>query len=177
MICKFITDPLIHFHESNFLLILIAGLPAVAQLEGTPLLVPPSKSNIHELLSVLGGGTCIQCESESAMEAMMVSTAMMGPIYGLMKRNRDFLIKEGVPPKDASKVVGRQYFAMVKDAMIRGDDENSLESLIEEQTPGGLNEQTLNNLESMGVLNRYEDAMQAVLQRIRGESDGSIPTK
>ena len=123
---------------------------------------------------MLGGGTCIQCESEAIMEAMMVSTAMMGPIYGLMKRNRDFLINEGVPPKDASTVVGRQYFAMVKDAMIRSDDEKSLEKLIEEQTPGGLNEQTLKNLDEMDVLNRYDKAMQAVLKRIRGETDGSI---
>ena len=102
-------------------------LPAVADLEGTPLLVPRSTSNIHELLSTLGGGTCIQCENEAIMEAMMVSTCMMGPVYGLMRTNRDFLIKNGVPPKDANHVVARQYWGMTKDALVRcegGDGDN-----------------------------------------------------
>lgn len=150
-------------------------LPAVAQLEGTPLLVPRSKSTILlDLLSTLGQGTCIECENEEIMESMMVTTCMMGPIYGLMRTNRNFLMKKGVPSKDASRMVARQYWAMVKDAMMRSDDENSLDDLINEQTPGGLNEQSLKNLESVGFLKSYEDAMEAVLGRIKGETDGSM---
>eukprot|EP00558_Chaetoceros_sp_UNC1202_P001304 CAMPEP_0197259798 /NCGR_PEP_ID=MMETSP1429-20130617/83701_1 /TAXON_ID=49237 /ORGANISM="Chaetoceros sp., Strain UNC1202" /LENGTH=280 /DNA_ID=CAMNT_0042724015 /DNA_START=62 /DNA_END=904 /DNA_ORIENTATION=- len=157
-------------------------LPAVADLEGTPLLVPRSTSNIHELLSTLGGGTCIQCENEAIMEAMMVSTCMMGPVYGLMRINRDFMIKNGVPPKDANHVVARQYWGMTKDALVRceggeGYNDNSLDELINEQTPGGLNEQTLRNIEGAGVLKNVEDAMTAVLGRIRGETDGSLTSE
>ncbi len=150
-------------------------LPAVAELQGTPLLVPRSTSNIHKLLETLGGGTCIQCENEEIMEAMMVSTCMMGPVYGLMRANRDFLIKKGVPAKDANDVVARQYFGMTQDALVRSrDGANSLDSLIDEQTPGGLNEQTLKNLESVGFLKSYDDIMEAVLGRIQGKSDGSL---
>jgi len=150
-------------------------LPAVAELQGTPLLVPRSTSNIHKLLETLGGGACIQCENEEIMEAMMVSTCMMGPVYGLMRANRDFLIKKGVPAKDANDVVARQYFGMTQDALVRSRDvANSLDSLIDEQTPGGLNEQTLKNLESVGFLKSYDDIMEAVLGRIQGKSDGSL---
>lgn len=150
-------------------------LPAVAQLEGTPLLVPHSKSKLlHGLISSLGSGTCIQCENEDIMESMMVTTCMMGPVYGLMRTNRDFLISKGVPAQDATQMVKRQYWAMVKDALLKGDDENSLDALIEEQTPGGLNEQSLKNLESVGFLKSYEDAMEAVLGRIKGETDGRL---
>eukprot|EP00551_Chaetoceros_affinis_P010745 CAMPEP_0203677642 /NCGR_PEP_ID=MMETSP0090-20130426/28969_1 /ASSEMBLY_ACC=CAM_ASM_001088 /TAXON_ID=426623 /ORGANISM="Chaetoceros affinis, Strain CCMP159" /LENGTH=313 /DNA_ID=CAMNT_0050544595 /DNA_START=76 /DNA_END=1017 /DNA_ORIENTATION=- len=150
-------------------------LPAVAQLEGTPILVPHSTNDgVKDLLSTLGGGTCIECENEDIMESMMVPTAMMGPVYGLMRQSRDFLIKKGVPAKDASQMVGRQYWAMVKDALMRCEDPDSLDDLIEEQTPGGLNEQTLKNLEGVGFLNSYNDAMEAVLQRIKGETDGSM---
>ncbi len=152
-------------------------LPAVAQLEGTPLLVPRSRSDrLKDLLSTLGGGTCIECENEDIMESMMVPTAMMGPVYGLMRNSRDFLIKKGVPAKDASRMVGRQYWAMVKDAVMRCEDPDSLDDLIEEQTPGGLNEQTLKNLEGVGFLASYDEAMEAVLKRIKGESDGSMKT-
>lgn len=153
-------------------------LPAVAQLEGTPLLVPRSESKLlRNLLSTLGGGTCIECENEDIMESMMVTTCMMGPVYGLMKKNRDFLISKGVPAKDATIMVGRQYWAMTKDALDRCENEDSLQELIDEQTPGGLNEQSLRNLESVGFLKSYEDAMDAVLGRIKGETDGSINPK
>lgn len=154
-------------------------LPAVADLEGTPLLVPRSTSpELHSMLSTLGGGTCIQCDNEEIMEAMMVSTCMMGPIYGLMRANRDFLIEKGVPPKDANYVVARQYFGMTKDALLRSevadDCEDSLDKLISEQTPGGLNEQTLKNLEKAGALDTYEQTMEAVLNRIQGKTDGTM---
>lgn len=150
-------------------------LPAVAMLEGTPLLVPRSQSkSIKKLMSTLGSGTCIECENEDIMEAMMVTTSMMGPIYGLMKTNRDYLVSKGVPGNDATVMVGRQYFAMVKDALDRCDDVESLDELIDEQTPGGLNEQSLKNLRSVGFLESYEDAMEAMLGRIKGESDGTI---
>jgi pyrroline-5-carboxylate reductase len=112
------------------------------------------------------------------MEAMMVSTCMMGPVYGLLKANRDFLIEKGVPAKDANNVVARQYWGMTKDALVRSQEEgreiDSLDVLIEEQTPGGLNEQTLRNLESAGVMDRYKDAMESVLARIQGKTDGSM---
>ena len=87
-------------------------LPAVADLEGTPLLIPKSTCIIHKLLETLGGGTCVQCETEEIMEAMMVSTAVVGPVYRFMRANRNFLIKKGAPPKDANDVVARQCFAM-----------------------------------------------------------------
>jgi len=152
-------------------------LPAVAELQGTPLLVPPNTSELNRLFSTLGGGTCINCKDESKMEAMMVTTAMMGPMYGLMRRNRDYLISQGVPANDSSFVVGRQYFAMVKDALFNCENPNRFDELIEEQTPGGLNEQTLKNLQAEGFFNNYEKAMEAVLSRIRGETDGSLPLK
>jgi len=152
-------------------------LPAVAELEGTPLLVPPNTSDLHSLISKLGGGTCLNCKDESIMEAMMVTTCMMGPMYGLMKRNRDYLVGQGVPAGDASFVVGRQYFGMVKDALVQCENPDRFDDLIKEQTPGGLNEQTLRNLDGEGFLDTYEKAMDAVLARIQGKTDGSIPSQ
>lgn len=151
-------------------------LPAVAELEGTPLLVPRANSDLHGLLSTLGGGTCIQCENEDMMEVIMVTTCSMGPVYGLMRTNRDFLIKKGVSIKDANNVVARQYFAITKDALARSevDSEDSLDKLISEQTPGGLNEQTLRNLEGVGFLKSYEESLEAILGRIQGQTDGSM---
>jgi len=46
--------------------------------------------------------------------------------------------------------------------------------LIAEQTPGGLNEQGLRNLEKQGVFERYDRAMDAILSRLEGKTDGNL---
>jgi pyrroline-5-carboxylate reductase len=106
---------------------------------------------------------------------------MMGSVYELMRTTRDFLVEKGVPAVDANDVVARQYWGITKDALTRsqrdGCREDSLDKLIQEQTPGGLNEQALRNLEAASVFDRYKDAMEAVLGRIQGKSDGSMHTK
>ena len=74
----------------------------------------------------------------------MVPTCLMGPLYGIMKKNRDWLVNHGVPAKDASYFLGKQYLAMIRDAERNCEDPNHIEDLIGEQTPGGLNEQVCN---------------------------------
>ncbi|KAL3778581.1 hypothetical protein ACHAW5_007036 [Stephanodiscus triporus] len=125
---------------------------------------------VKSILNALGG--YVECRDDSVMDAMMVTTCMMGPMYGVMRNNRDWLVS----PEDASYFVGRSYLSMVQDAE-RDCDVNPrrFDDLIDEQTPGGLNEQALGNLHRQGVFNSYDRAMDAVLSRLRGESDGSLP--
>ena len=52
-----------------------------------------------------------------------------------------FTVKQGVSPKDASYFVGRSYLSMVQDAERDCEDPKRFDALVEEQTPGGLNEQ------------------------------------
>ncbi len=49
------------------------GLPPVAKLQGTCIMVPPDQTsfNIQELFSTLGGD-CIECDTEAIMDAMMI---------------------------------------------------------------------------------------------------------
>eukprot|EP00560_Eucampia_antarctica_P000850 CAMPEP_0197834140 /NCGR_PEP_ID=MMETSP1437-20131217/21333_1 /TAXON_ID=49252 ORGANISM="Eucampia antarctica, Strain CCMP1452" /NCGR_SAMPLE_ID=MMETSP1437 /ASSEMBLY_ACC=CAM_ASM_001096 /LENGTH=283 /DNA_ID=CAMNT_0043438617 /DNA_START=27 /DNA_END=878 /DNA_ORIENTATION=+ len=150
-------------------------LPPVAKLQGTCIMVPPDQTSIHiqALFSTLGG-KCIECENEAIMDAMMIPGCLMGPIYGLMRQNRDWMIRQGVPAKDASYFVGRQYLSIVQDAERHCDEEEYFNELIDEQTPGGLNEQSLKNLEKVGFLNSYDDAMDAILDRLNGKTDGSM---
>ena len=50
-------------------------------------------------------------------------------------------MKHGVSPEDASFFVGRSYLSMVQDAERDCHDPKRIDALVEEQTPGGLNEQ------------------------------------
>jgi pyrroline-5-carboxylate reductase len=100
----------------------------------------------------------------------------MGPMYGIMKEGRDWLLNHtNLSAKDASYLIIQQYIGTVLDAEHECDtNPNRLEDLIAEQTKGGLNEQGLANLELLGGLEAQRRVMDATLSRIRGETDGSL---
>ncbi|KAL7578385.1 hypothetical protein ACA910_012785 [Epithemia clementina (nom. ined.)] len=153
-------------------------LPAVASHDGVCLLTPPVPTSSHggetlkALLQSLGG--VVEAGSEDEMSVMMVTTGLMGSFYGILKNNRDWLVRQGVPVEKASFLVGRQYRAMVLDADSRCSNPTAFEELIDEQTPGGLNEQGLSNLNQLGALEMYDKVQDALLERILGKSDGTL---
>jgi pyrroline-5-carboxylate reductase len=56
-------------------------------------------------------------------------------------------VNQGVSPIDASFFVGRSYLSMVQDAEVDcHTNPRRFDDLIEEQTPGGLNEQVRHSL-------------------------------
>lgn len=65
---------------------------------------------------------------------------------------------------------------MVQDAERDCRKPDRFDALVEEQTPGGLNEQALGNLDKQKVFGAYDNAMDAVLSRLQGKSDGSLPS-
>eukprot|EP00581_Thalassiosira_minuscula_P011360 CAMPEP_0183728140 /NCGR_PEP_ID=MMETSP0737-20130205/27178_1 /TAXON_ID=385413 /ORGANISM="Thalassiosira miniscula, Strain CCMP1093" /LENGTH=320 /DNA_ID=CAMNT_0025959981 /DNA_START=176 /DNA_END=1138 /DNA_ORIENTATION=+ len=162
-------------------------LPSIAKREGCALLQPASTNgggaitnngnaimDVKSLLDALGG--CVICKDDESMNTLMVTTAMMGPLYGVMRNNREWLVKRGISPQDASYFVGRSYLSMVQDAERQCEQPQRFDDLIEEQTPGGLNEQALGNLDKQNVFDSYDKAMDAVLSRLQGKSDGSLPS-
>ena len=68
---------------------------------------------------------------------------------------------------NADKLMTQQYYGAVAHAVSSG---LGLDALVEEQTPGGLNEQALRELEENGVLKVYDQVMDSVHDRIRGKS-------
>jgi pyrroline-5-carboxylate reductase len=151
------------------------GLPSVARHQSMSLVVPKQPHNpiLTDMLASLGG--FVECETEDTMNAMMVVSGLMGSLYGTLVNNRNWLVRHGVSTKDASYYVGRQYWGMMQDAVMDCDNPSRFDDLVEEQTPGGLNEQALGNLERLGVFDAYDKAMDALLSRLEGKSDGSFP--
>mmetsp|Transcript_21797 Transcript_21797/g.45570 ORF Transcript_21797/g.45570 Transcript_21797/m.45570 type:complete len:379 (-) Transcript_21797:203-1339(-) len=153
-------------------------LPPIANREGCVLLQPPASNSenglpfLKSMLDALGG--CVECPTDDVMNAMMIPGCMMGSMYGVMRNTRDWLVNKGVPPQDASYFVGRSYLSIVQDAERNCNDPHRFDELIAEQTPGGLNEQGLRNLEKQGVFERYDRAMDAILSRLEGKTDGNL---
>ena len=134
----------------------------------------PHIETILRMLDLLGG--YVECETEEIMNVMITPTCLMGPLYGILQQNQEWLVKKGVPAKDATYFIGRQYWSMMQDAERNcHEDPHRFKELVAEQTPGGLNEQALSNLRQLGMYEAYDQAMEAVLSRLHGDSDGSLP--
>jgi len=150
------------------------GLPAVARQNGICLIAPKLNNQpiLQNLLRTLGG--YLECENEDIMKTFLTSTGLMGPFYGILKQNRDWLLKKGMKVRDANYFLARLYSGMIDDAGRFWDKPERFDDLIEEQTPGGLNEQALKNLSELGVYDAYDFAMDALFSRLEGKLDGSI---
>jgi pyrroline-5-carboxylate reductase len=154
-------------------------LPAVAYNEGVCLLQAPqcaddatSSKRLSVLLQLFDslGGVLI-AKDDRQMSAMMVVSGLMGTFYGTLRQNRDWLVEHsGLSPEGASFLVTRYYHGMILDAM----REPNFDKLIEDQTPGGLNEQALVNAESLGIEDIQNKVQDAMFRRLLGESDGSL---
>lgn len=149
-------------------------LPAVARHQGVCLLCSPVHNPIlEELFDAVGGVVSLKTEDE--LNACMMTTCIMGPIYGIMRQSRDWLTRNcDIPPSVASFLVAKQYQAVIQDAVSDCENPYRLDELIDEQTAGGLNEQALRHLESLGALESYDKVMDAILHRIEGKSNGTL---
>ena len=66
-------------------------LPPISNREGCALLQPPANEHpyLKSMLNALGG--CVECANDDMMNTMMVPSCLMGPMYGIMRNNRDWL--------------------------------------------------------------------------------------
>ncbi len=166
-------------------------LPSIAHHEGVALLCcgeqqqqqqqqqqddGSTKTFLMDLFDATGGVVCLDTEAD--LEACMVTTCTMGPLYGTMMNQRDWLLRKtkSLSKQDATTLVVKQFEGAILDATKNCHHQNRLEDLIEEQTPGGLNEQALNNYGQVldGFVGLQEPVMDAILSRIRGETNGTI---
>lgn len=115
-------------------------MPSVATLEGTCLLVPKAESQEFKSIFDSLGGT-VECKDEKIMNRAMIPCNLMGPLYGIMRNTREWLVDQGMPAEDASYLVARQFKSMVQDANLDSRNPTRFDELIKEQTPGGFNEQ------------------------------------
>lgn len=160
-------------------------LPAVARHEGVCLVAPRAADGggdgdgrLLPLFRSLGG--VVEASDERQMSAMMVPSALMGPLYGMLKQSRDWLTTNGGPgltQSDASYLVGRMFWGMMQDAERKCTEDGAFEELIAEQTPGGLNEQALRNWSDLGALRDLDRVQDALFDRIAGRTDGSLRTE
>ena len=159
-VAKLICLPSIARHEGMALVCCGKHDTNGAEENTTPPSPTPTQTFVQTLLQPMGG--CVLLDTEHDLEACMVTTCTMGPLYGVMQKQRDWLLANTaqLQPQEATKLVVQQFLGSILDASYKlqetnnapttnqtknddgntdGDHENAVDLfqvLIDEQTPG-----------------------------------------
>ena len=118
-------------------------LPPIEIKKGPIVVCPPNKI-AKSFFSHLG--SVIEIKSEQVCNKFWSTSALMAPFYELLKVSTDWLVSKGVDESKATSYVTELFLGLSQDAVNKKS--TGLKNLVaESQTPKGLNEQALNELQ------------------------------
>ena len=139
-------------------------LPPVALHACATLMCPPH-AGVEALFKQLGGAVAV--ESDSQRELMQGVNCMMGPFYQFLVTITEWLGARGVPLSASGPYVSQLMQAIGRDAVEAGP--KGFQHLVDEQTPGGLNEGAIRQLGEAGVWPAYKSALDTIYSRATGK--------
>jgi len=118
-------------------------LPPIEIKKGPIVVCPPNKI-AKSFFSHLG--SVIEVKSEKVCNKFWSTSALMAPFYELLKVSTDWLVSKGVDQSKATSYVTELFLGLSQDAVNKKS--TGLKNLVaESQTPKGLNEQALKELQ------------------------------
>ncbi len=137
-------------------------LPPIALRKG-PVPICPGSKKVKNFFNHLG--TAIEISNEKLFTNFWCMTAMMAPFYENLNTLSEWLSNKGLNKIDAQKYVTSLFFAMSEDAVV--NSKKDLRHLVKDsQTPGGLNEQALNQLRRSGFYRLLNSTANSILKRL-----------
>lgn len=108
----------------------------------------------------------IVVNSADEMSAMRSITALMSPFYELVFSITQWGENNGLS-EPAAKSYTTSFFGALS-VLAAQTEEGKLKELAEEMTPGGLNWQAVNYLKDNQAFEKWQIALDAILQRVKG---------
>jgi len=145
-------------------------VPSVSTRRGTTLVVGEGDSGrfAKEVFDFLGGAVVVSTEKE--MDLLMTVPCMMGPYYEQQRRFVLWLKRQGVDEHSAANYTARVYHMYASDVLARCDEGvRGLAELVDEQTPGGINENNIRKLEGAGFYDAQDTVLDATYDRLTGK--------
>eukprot|EP00937_MAST-01D_sp_MAST-1D-sp2_P007143 g7143.t1 len=138
-------------------------LPPAADHKSTTVMVPKNAA-VEAVLATLGGTVPV----DSFEEAMKIGacSCVMGDFYAHLRAVHEWLEGQGIESGTASTAVA-SYFATFGHASARAGA-GGFGHLVAEQTPGGMNEQVIAELQAKGNYDNVKAAMTNLLPRLLG---------
>ena len=137
-------------------------LPPISLKKGPVPICPPNKKvkNFFDKI-----GSTIEIKNERLSINFWSTSGMMASYYEILKIMSDWLVKKGIKRLDAQKYITTLFLALSEDAVVNSKKE--LKLLVKEsQTPKGLNEQGLKEMNKKGVYKSVINTLNSIHKRL-----------
>mmetsp|Transcript_38817 Transcript_38817/g.124435 ORF Transcript_38817/g.124435 Transcript_38817/m.124435 type:complete len:286 (-) Transcript_38817:494-1351(-) len=141
-------------------------LPIVAERRGVTLVVPPDPV-AKALFDDLGAAVCV--DDEDQFRRMQCLTCVVGDLYERQRTAFEWLAGHDVPREAAAAYVGAIFHSMTDDS--KNADPATFGRLVDEQTPGGLNEMVINEQRDDANYQALAYSLDSLYSRISGNPD------
>ena len=137
-------------------------LPPISIRKG-PIPIYPVNKKIKKFFDKLG--TTVEINNENLSLNFWATSAMMAPFYEILYSLSNWLVKKGIKKDNAQKYISSLFHALAEDALQHKKD---LKKLVKQsQTPGGLNEQAVNDLRKAGFYSLLEKTSNKIIKRLK----------
>tara|TARA_X000000368_G_scaffold416292_1_gene409890 strand:+ start:621 stop:1388 length:768 start_codon:yes stop_codon:yes gene_type:complete len=137
-------------------------LPPISLKKGPVPICPPNKK-VKSFFNKIG--STIEIKNEKLSKNFWATSGLMASYYEILKVISDWLVKKGIKRLDAQKYITSLFLALSEDAVINSKKE--LKYLVKEsQTPKGLNEQGLKEMNRKGVYKSVISTLNSIHKRL-----------
>ena len=137
-------------------------LPPISLKKGPVPICPPNKKvkNFFDKI-----GSTVEIKNEKLSINFWSTSGMMASYYEMLKVMSEWLIKRGIKRLDAQKYITSLFLALSEDAVM--NSKKKLKYLVKEsQTPKGLNEQGLKEMNKKGVYKSIINTLNSIHERL-----------
>ena len=137
-------------------------LPPISLKKGPVPICPPNKKvkNFFDKI-----GSTVEIKNEKLSINFWSTSGMMASYYEILKVMSGWLVKRGIKRSDAQKYITTLFLALSEDAVVNSKKE--LKYLVKEsQTPKGLNEQGLKEMNKKGVYKSVINTLNSIHKRL-----------
>ena len=137
-------------------------LPPISLKKGPVPICPPNKK-VKDFFNKIG--TTIEIKNEKSSINFWSTSGMMAPFYELLRVMSNWLVKKGIKRDNAQKYITSLFLALSEDAAVNA--KKDLKYLVKEsQTPKGLNEQGVRELNKLGFYKKVEKTLNSIHKRL-----------
>jgi pyrroline-5-carboxylate reductase len=137
-------------------------LPPISLKKGPVPICPPNRK-VKNFFNKIG--STVEIKNEKLSINFWSTSGMMASYYQILKVMSDWLVKKGIKRSDAQKYITTLFLALSEDAVI--NSKKDLKFLVKEsQTPKGLNEQGLKEMNKKGVYKSVINTLNSIHKRL-----------
>ena len=147
--------------KTKSIIIRAIPMPPIRLGKGPVAIFPPNKK-IKDFFDKIG--TTIEIRNEKLSKNFWAISGTMASFYELLNVLSKWLIRKKTNKLDAQKYVTLLYSALAE--LAQSNSSKPLKNLVNEQTPGGLNWQGVNELRKSGYYRLLEKSLKKIYRRL-----------